>query len=208
MMDWLYSDIVKDHFQNPRNVLKDEATYQADGKGLVGSPQCGDMMLVVLKVDQATQRIKDFKWQTYGCASAVGSTSALSEMVLENGGMTLDAAWQLKPQDILARLGGLPAHKIHCSVLGDKALRAAISDYYRRTGQAAKIPNRDGQVICHCLNVTDQEIKDQVADGVSTFTELQERTKIALGCGQCQETAQRLFTEYQAKQQKGQEEKR
>lgn len=195
-MSWLYSDIVKDHFQNPRNVLEDEATYADDGKGLVGNPQCGDMMLLVIKVDKASEKILDCKWKTYGCASAVGSTSMLSEMLLEKGGMTLAQAWTIKPQDILDRLGGLPDHKIHCSVLGDKALRAAISDYYRRSGQADRIPRTNAKVICHCLNVTDEEIKEQVADNVTTFEELQERTKIATGCGKCKDEAKQLFESY------------
>jgi len=195
-MAWLYSDTVKDHFQNPRNVLEDEASYDDDGKGLVGNPQCGDMMLVVIRVDKETERIKDLKWKTYGCASAVGSTSAMSELVLSNGGMSLQDAWNLNPQDILEALGGLPDHKIHCSVLGDKALRAAISDYYRRQGQSDKIPHSEGRVICHCLNVTDQEIRDHVADGVATFEELQDRTKISTGCGKCKAEAVLLFEEY------------
>jgi nitrogen fixation NifU-like protein len=194
-VEWTYSEIVKDHFQHPRNVLEDEATYREDGKGLVGSPQCGDMMLVAIRVDSAAERITDFKWKTYGCASAVGSTSILSEMVLENGGMTLQEAWTIKPDDIMKRLGGLPAHKIHCSVLGDKALRAAISDYYRRNEKADQIP-REGNIVCECLNVTDTEIRDLVADGVSTFIELQERTKIATDCGKCKEKAIALFESY------------
>jgi len=195
-MSWLYSDIVKDHFQNPRNVLEDEATYADDGKGLVGNPQCGDMMLLAIKIDKSSEKILDCKWKTYGCASAVGSTSMLSEMLLEKGGLTLTQAWGIKPQDILDRLGGLPDHKIHCSVLGDKALRAAISDYYRRSGQAAKIPRNNAKVICHCLNVTDEEIKEQVADNVTTFEALQERTKISTGCGKCKDEAKQLFESY------------
>ena len=195
-MSWIYSDTVKDHFQNPKNVMSDEATYQDDGKGLVGSPQCGDMMLMAIKVNMESEKITDCKWKTYGCASAVGSTSMLSEMLLESGGMTLSQAWSIKPQDILDRLGGLPDHKIHCSVLGDKALRAAICDYYRRTGQANKIPNEDSKIICHCLNVTDKEIKECVEDNVHTFEELQERTKIATGCGKCKDEAKDLFASY------------
>ncbi|MFA5928378.1 MAG: iron-sulfur cluster assembly scaffold protein [Candidatus Margulisiibacteriota bacterium] len=195
-MDWLYSDTVKSHFQNPHNIMEDESSFKDDGKGLVGNPQCGDMMLVAIKVDKESRKIKDFKWKTYGCASAVGSTSMLSEMVLENGGMTLEQAWQIKPQDIMDRLGGLPQHKIHCSVLGDKALRAAITDYYRRTDQADKIPTDKGKVICNCLNVTDTEIRELVEDGVKTFNELQERTKIATGCGKCKDKAIKLFEEY------------
>src|SRR3989344_206806 len=125
---WLYSDIVKDHFFNPRNILLygEEDKFDADATGRVGSPACGDEMVLWLKIDKKTERITECKWQTFGCASAIASTSMLSVMVTENGGMKVDDALKIKPQDILARLGGLPARKVHCSVLGDQALRTAI----------------------------------------------------------------------------------
>ncbi|MBI5222243.1 MAG: iron-sulfur cluster assembly scaffold protein [Candidatus Magasanikbacteria bacterium] len=134
---WLYTDVVKDHFFNPRNLLKhgEEADYKADAVGRVGSPACGDEMVIWLKIDPKTEKITDCRWQTFGCGSAIASTSMLSVMVLENGGMTIDEALKIRPQDILKRLGGLPARKIHCSVLGDQALRAAIDDWFRKTGQ-------------------------------------------------------------------------
>lgn len=126
---WAYTDTVKEHFFNPQNVLQNEDNYQADGVGMVGSPACGDVMKVWIKVDPKSQKITEFKWKTFGCASAIASTSMLSVIVTENGGMLLDDAYNLKPKDILLRLGGLPEHKTHCSVLGDRALRAAIEDY-------------------------------------------------------------------------------
>jgi NifU-like protein involved in Fe-S cluster formation len=130
---WAYSDIVKDHFFNPRNVLTNPPeNYTADGVGIVGSPACGDVMKVWITVDPESKKIIDFKWQTFGCASAIASTSMLSIMVTENGGMHIDDANKIKPQDIISRLGGLPEHKIHCSVLGDQALRAAIKDYRQK----------------------------------------------------------------------------
>lgn len=133
---WLYSDIVKDHFFNPRNLLVNgqEEGFEADGMGRVGSPACGDEMVIWIKVDPKTKKITDCKWQTFGCGSAIASTSMLSEMVLENGGMTIEQALKIRPQDILERLGGLPARKVHCSVLGDQALRAAIEDWRSRRG--------------------------------------------------------------------------
>lgn len=129
---WLYSEIVKDHFFHPRNILLDDTGYEADGVGLVGSAACGDMMLVWIKVDPKTARIVDCKWRTFGCASAIASTSMMSVMVTENGGMRLSEAIHLKPQHILARLGGLPERKFHCSVLGQEALRDAIENYHSR----------------------------------------------------------------------------
>jgi len=126
---WLYTEIVKDHFFNPRNLLLDEAAYEADGVGVVGSPLCGDMMAVWIKIDGAAKKITECKWRTFGCASALASTSMMSVMATENGGMTLAAAKRLTPEAIMERLGGLPDRKYHCSVLGHQALREAILDY-------------------------------------------------------------------------------
>ncbi len=128
---WLYTGIVKDHFFHPRNVLLDERNYQYDGKGIAGNPLCGDMMALWIKVDPKTQKIKDCKWRTYGCASAIAATSMMSVMVTEKGGMPAKKALNLKPQQIIGRLGGLPALKFHCSVLGLSALKEAINDYFK-----------------------------------------------------------------------------
>ena len=126
---WVYSDTVKEHFLKPQNFLIDEDTYVADGIGLVGSPACGDMMVVWIKVDEAGERITECKWRTFGCASAIASTSMMSVMATENGGMLLKHARRLTPEAIIERLGGLPDQKYHCSVLGHQALREAIEDY-------------------------------------------------------------------------------
>lgn len=128
---WVYTDTVKEHFLNPRNFLMgDETKYQCDGKGIVGNPICGDQMLMMIKVEQKPNKaepvIKDVKWKTYGCASAIASTSALSELAK---GRTLDAATKITAEEIEEFLGGLPKHKFHCSVLGHEALAAAIADY-------------------------------------------------------------------------------
>lgn len=129
---WLYSEKVKDHFINPRNVLIDEKAFDYDARGVVGNVVCGDEMFFYLKVDKEKRIITDCRWKTYGCASAIASTSVLSEKVK---GMTLDEAYKISPKDIVKELNGLPEHKIHCSVLGDDALRAAIDDYYERHGK-------------------------------------------------------------------------
>ncbi len=128
--NWLYSKIVKDHFFNPRNILLDD-DYEADGIGATGSATCGDMMMVYIKVDGKSQKIKECKWKTFGCASAIASTSMMSVMVTEKGGMDIKRAINLKPQEILKRLGGLPDRKFHCSVLGHLALKEAIMDYLK-----------------------------------------------------------------------------
>lgn len=127
--DWVYSSEVREHFFYPKNILFDESNYSADGVGSVGSPECGDMMIVWIKVDKKTGRIKTCKWRTFGCASAIAAASMMSVMASEDGGMTLEEAQRLKPEQIVERLGGLPDRKFHCSVLGHKALREAVLDY-------------------------------------------------------------------------------
>lgn len=191
-LSWAYTEKVKDHFVNPRNVLKDD-DYPFDGQGVVGNAQCGDEMMVVIQVDKENDTIKDCKWKTYGCASAIASTSVLSELVK---GMTLDAAFHVSPKQIAAELGQLPEHKIHCSVLGDKALRAAINDYYERNGLENKIKRDLARVVCKCMNVTDHEIEDAVLEGARTFLELQEHTKMSTVCGNCKDEAQQLLHDY------------
>jgi len=192
-IDWVYSDKLKDHFINPRNILEDEDSYQEDGKGIVGNMKCGDQMMVVIKVNKEKDVIKDCKWKTYGCASAIASTSILSEMVK---GMTLEEAYNLSPKDIARELGGLPEHKVHCSVLGDKALRAAINDYYKRNGMPDKVQKEEARVVCECMNVTDKEIEEAVLDGARTFLEIQEHTKAGTVCGKCKEDIEQLLEKY------------
>ncbi len=190
---WVYSDTVKEHFINPRNVLEDESTYKFDGKGTVGNMQCGDQMVMWIQVDKERSIITDCKWQTYGCASAIASTSMLSEMVK---GMTLKEAYKLSPKDITKKLEGLPENKIHCSVLGDKALRAAIDDFYRKNNMADTVEADSARVICQCMNVTDEEIEEAVLEGARDLTDLQEKTKLGTVCGQCIEEAEKLIAVY------------
>lgn len=123
--DWIYSEKVKEHFLNPRNFLMgDEKAFACDAVGLVGNPVCGDQMKMFIKVEDG--HIKDIRWKTYGCASAIASTSALSELAK---GKTLDEALTISAEDIDDYLGKLPKHKFHCSVLGHEALQNAIENY-------------------------------------------------------------------------------
>ncbi len=129
--EWIYSETVKDHFLNPRNFLMgDESKFDADAVGLVGNPICGDQMKMFIKVKD--DKIVDIAWKTYGCASAIASTSALSELAK---GKTLDEALKISAEDIDNFLGKLPKHKFHCSVLGHDALKDAINNY--RSGNGA-----------------------------------------------------------------------
>ena len=188
---WLYSDVVKDHFMNPRNVFNPDEGFKADAEGLTGNVKCGDQMLFMLKI--ADDVIVDVRWKTYGCASAIASTSMLSEVVK---GMGIKDAYNIKPDDIARRLGGLPDNKIHCSVLSDKALRAAIDDHLAKTGRAGLFRNEGARVICTCLNITDRDIEDAVKAGARDWEGLQERTKIGTVCGGCKTGAEELLHEY------------
>lgn len=124
----LYSEKVMDHFQNPRNVGKLE---DADGVGEVGNAKCGDIMRIYLKVDPETQVITDVKFNTFGCGSAIATSSMATEMIK---GKTLSQALSLTNKAVAEALDGLPAHKMHCSVLAEEAVRAAIEDYCQRHG--------------------------------------------------------------------------
>lgn len=122
---WVYSDIVKDHFLEPKNLLiGKESSLKYNAKGIVGNVICGDEMAVWLYIENDI--IKDVKWRTYGCASAIASTSMMSEMIK---GLTISEAYKITPDDIAEKLGGLPKNKFHCSILGDQALRKAIENY-------------------------------------------------------------------------------
>lgn len=197
---WVYSQNVKDHFFNPQNLLlenPEDASF--DAEGIVGSSACGDVMRVWLKIDKEKDRIIDFKWRTFGCASAIAATSMLSMMAIENGGMKLDEAMNLKPQDITVRLGGLPDRKIHCSVLGDKALRAAINNWFKKTEQFDRIIPEGGKVVDPHTKVTEADIEEAVLEGAITLEDLQKRTKIGIGYPECIPEAEQLLKFYKEK---------
>ena len=188
MPDWLYSDTVKDHFTNPRNVLmEDESSFPSDGKGLTGNLKCGDQMLMLLRIKDDI--ITDVRWKTYGCASAIASTSMLSEIIK---GINISEAYKIKPSDLVEKLGGLPNYKIHCSVLGDKALRAAIDDYLSKQGRAGEL-KEEATEICHCLRITDKDIEEAFQKGARTWEQLQQATKIGTVCRSCKKEAMELL---------------
>lgn len=179
---WLYSDIVKDHFFHPRNLLlKDPKSGEFDAEGQIGAPQCGDVMRMWIKIDPETEKIKKLKWRTMGCGSAIATTSIFSVIVTEKGGMKIDDALKIRPQDIMKRLGGLPARKVHCSVLADKAFRKTLNNYFRKTGQYQRIITEGERVIDQKLNITDKDIEEAVLEGVKDINGLQKRLKIGIG---------------------------
>ena len=196
---WFYSDEVKEHFFNPKNfVMNDVDASQFNAVGKVGSPACGDELRVWMRVDE-NERVTEFRWKTFGCGSAIASTSMASVMVTENGGMTLSEARSMKPQDIMARLGGLPSRKFHCSVLCDKAIRDAINDYYRRSEQFDKIVVEAKRIIDSVSKVTDHDIEEAVLEGAHTLELVQQKTKVGIGNPSCLPAVEELIRFYKEK---------
>lgn len=185
---WNYSKKVMDHFLNPRNVgeIKD-----ADATAEVGNISCGDALKLYLKLDD-NGRINDAKFQTFGCASAIASSSALTELIK---GKTLDEAKAITNDDIVAYLGDLPEAKIHCSVMGMEALQAAIANYHG--GNAAHFEHDDdheGNVVCHCFGVTDTKIRQICkANRIHKAEEVKNYIKAGGGCGCCLDNIQEIL---------------
>jgi len=197
---WAYSKQVRSHFFSPRNLLWEnpkEAAY--DAEGIVGSPACGDVMRVWLSIDPKRDAITGFKWRTFGCASAIAATSMLSVMVTEKGGMKINKALALTPRDIIARLHGLPDRKIHCSVLGDKALRAAINYWFKKTGQRSRVLVEGGKIIDPNTKVTETDIEEAVLGGATTLEAVQQRTKVGIGYPECIPQVEELICFYREK---------
>ncbi len=179
---WEYTDKVKDHFLNPRNV---GVLKEADGVGEVGSIACGDALTFYFKLDE-NGRIKDATFQTFGCASAIASSSALTEMVK---GKTLQEARKITNEDIADYLGGLPKEKMHCSVMGRDALEKAVTCYL---GEAEK--KVDGEIVCECFGVTDREIERVVRENkLTTIEDVTDYVKAGGGCGNCHDRIQEII---------------
>ena len=182
---WDYTEKVKDHFRNPRNV---GAIEDPDGVGEVGSMACGDALRLMFKLD-GQGRIADVKFQTFGCASAIASSSALTEIVK---GMTVDEAAKVSNQDIAEYLGGLPEQKMHCSVMGREALEAAIANY--RTGRKEGKRELEGRVVCVCFGVTEPEIERVVLENrLATVEEVTNYCKAGGGCGGCKNEIRKII---------------
>jgi NifU-like protein len=179
---WEYTDKVKDHFLNPRNIGIME---DADGVGEVGSIACGDALTFYFKLDE-NGKIKDATFQTFGCASAIASSSALTEMVK---GLTLEEARKITNDDIAEYLGGLPKEKMHCSVMGRDALEKAITCYL---GEPEK--KLEGNIVCECFGVTDLEIERVVRENhLSTIEDVTDYIKAGGGCGNCHDKIQEII---------------
>lgn len=181
---WDYSEKVMNHFRNPRNVGKIE---HPDGVGTVGSLACGDALTLMFRLGP-DKRITDVKFQTFGCASAIAASSALTEMVI---GKTVEEAEKITNKEIADYLGGLPDQKMHCSVMGREALEAAIHNY--RTGETA-VKNLEDHIVCTCFGVSENEIRRVVTENnLTTVDEVTNFCKAGGGCGMCRDDIQSII---------------
>ena len=181
---WDYTDKVLDHFKNPRNV---GVVEKPDGVGEVGSLACGDALKLTFKLGD-DNRIADAKFQTFGCASAIASSSALTELIK---GMTLADAAKVTNKDIADYLGGLPEQKMHCSVMGREALEVAIKNY--NTGDTSK-KILEGRVVCKCFGITEAEIEHAIRENKLTSVEqVTNYCKAGGGCGSCHEDIEEMI---------------
>lgn len=173
---WEYTDKVKDLFLHPKNVGDIE---NPDAVGEVGSIICGDALRLTLKIDKETGKIIDAKFQTFGCASAIASSSALTELIK---GRTLEEAQKITNQEIADFLGGLPNEKMHCSVMGQEALEAAIAQYRG----VPKVAETEERIVCKCFDVSEDKIRRVAMENhLTTVEEITNFTKAGGGCGGC-----------------------
>lgn len=181
---WEYTDLVQEHFLNPRNVGEVE---HPSGVGDVGSLACGDALKLTIKVDES-DTIVEAKFKTFGCASAIASSSALTEMIK---GMKVSEAEKITNEDIADFLGGLPKEKMHCSVMGREALEAAIADF-----RGLVLPMAEGEIVCECFGVTDLEIIRAVKESsLQSVEEITNFTKAGGGCGKCEDKIEKILQE-------------
>lgn len=182
---WDYTKEVMEHYRNPKNVgeIKD-----ADAIGEAGSLVCGDALKIYLKIKDNV--VTDAKFLTFGCGSAVASSSVLTEMII---GKSLDEVKKITNKDIADKLGGLPQEKMHCSVMGHEALENALSKYFHEDVSAVK----KDKIICNCFSVTENQILYAIKEnGLKTVEEVTNYTKAGGSCGKCKGEIQAVLDKY------------
>ncbi|NLW29850.1 MAG: Fe-S cluster assembly protein NifU [Fibrobacter sp.] len=183
---WNYTDKVRDHYLNPRNVGE---IQHPDGFGEIGNLTCGDALRLTFKLDE-NGRVSDIRFKTFGCGSAIASASVLTEMCK---GKTLDDIKKISNKDIAEALGGLPKEKMHCSVMGQEALEAAIK-FYETGGEIPVKDQVEGKIICTCFGVTDKTIEKAIREnGLNTIEEVTNFTKAGGACGGCHGEIQKIL---------------
>ena len=193
---WDYSEKVMDHYRNPRNVGEIE---DADAIGVAGSLTCGDQLKIYLKIKDNI--VTDAKFQTFGCGSAVASSSILTEMII---GKTVDEVKKITNKDIADELGGLPPEKMHCSVMGYEALEDALKKYKAdgyidldELNQESSVDNKKEKIICTCFQITENMIWDAIKqNNLKTVEEITNYTKAGGACGKCREVIQDIIDTY------------
>lgn len=186
---WDYSEKVVEHYRNPKNVGKID---DADLIGEAGSLACGDSLKIYIKLENGI--VSDAKFQTFGCGSAVASSSILTEMII---GKTLEEVKKVTNKHIADELGGLPPEKMHCSVMGHEALEDALKKYFGDDYTPTGICEVDEKIICSCFHVTEKQIADAVQqNGLKTLSEVTNYTKAGGACGKCISSIQKVIDKY------------
>ena len=183
---WEYTDKVKELFLHPKNTGEID---NPDAVGEVGSIICGDALKLTLRIDRETDRIIDARFRTFGCASAIASSTALTELIK---GKTLDEALKITNKDIAEFLGGLPREKMHCSVMGQEALEAAVADYRGEKPHEVE----EGEIVCQCFGVTDRKIRRVIKENnLHAVEDVTNFTKAGGGCGTCLPEIEKILKE-------------
>lgn len=188
-----FSETTKYHYENPQNQLSGQEPFDFDGRGILGSFDSEDQLVIYLVVDPETELIKDCRWQIIGMPDAIAGVSVLSEMAK---GLELAKALDISVYHLIKKMGGFPDEQIQVITNIIKTLKLAINNFYEENGLEHKTSDDFALKICKCMDVTDQQIETAVKNGATTFEQVQEKTKASTGCGTCAEKVQSLIANF------------